>query len=115
MVTVMNGDPVNCELGVAELDRVDHVAIAVDDIDQAVDWYQKMFTCRVVYRDSTWAFLEFQNMKLALVVSEQHPPHIAFVTPRAGEFGPLSKHRDGTVSTYVRDTSGNAIELLAEE
>lgn len=97
------------------LDRIDHVAVSVRDIDRAVDWYTSHFRCRVTYRDPTWAFLEFGNLKLALVIPEQHPPHIAFVSPDAERSGPLKAHRDGTRSTYVEDPSGNSVEIMAAD
>lgn len=98
-----------------ELDSVHHVAVTVDDISKAVDWYQSMFRCQIGYQDATWALLEFQNTKIALVVADQHPPHVGFVTPRAADFGELRPHRDGTKSTYVRDPAGNAVELMADD
>lgn len=97
------------------LDSVHHVAVAVQDVKTAVDWYRKNFQCRVSYQDDTWAFLEFNNIKLALVIPAQHPPHIAFVHPEAEKFGPLKTHRDGTRSTYVNDPAGNAVEVLAQD
>lgn len=97
------------------LDTLHHVAIAVPDVGQAVDWYTKTFQCRIDYQDATWALLAFANLKLALVVPEQHPPHLAFVHPEAEKFGQLKPHRDGTRSVYVRDPAGNAIELMAQD
>jgi catechol 2,3-dioxygenase-like lactoylglutathione lyase family enzyme len=97
------------------LDRIDHVAVSVRDIDEAVAWYTATFRCRVTYRDASWAFLEFDNLRLALVIPEQHPPHIALASPHAEDFGPLKTHRDGTRSTYVRDPSGNSVEILAAD
>ncbi len=98
-----------------QLDTVDHVAISVPDIGQALDWYSRHFQCNLLYRDDTWALIQFSNIKLALVVPSQHPPHIGFYTPRAGDFGPLKKHRDGTRSVYINDPAGNSLELLATE
>ena len=97
------------------LDALHHVAISVNDIAQAVDWYTKTFQCKVSYQDATWAMLEFANLKLALVLPEQHPPHLAFVHPEAEKFGTLKAHRDGTRSVYVRDPAGNSIEILAQD
>ncbi len=97
------------------LDALHHVAVSVPDIGQAVDWYTKNFHCKVSYQDPTWAMLEFANLKLALVIPEQHPPHIAFVHPEAEKFGPLKPHRDGTRSVYVRDPAGNSIEIMAQD
>jgi catechol 2,3-dioxygenase-like lactoylglutathione lyase family enzyme len=97
------------------LDSLHHVAVAVKDIAQAVDWYTKTFHCKVAYQDATWAMLEFANLKLALVIPEQHPPHVAVVHPEAEKFGTLRPHRDGTRSVYVSDPAGNAIEILAQD
>ena len=96
-------------------DPLDHVAISVRDVAQAVAWYTATFRCTVAYQDATWAFLEFANIRLALVVPEQHPPHLALASPRAAEFGALTTHRDGTRSVYVTDPSGNAVEIMAAD
>jgi catechol 2,3-dioxygenase-like lactoylglutathione lyase family enzyme len=97
-----------------QLDSLDHVAIPVQDIASAVEWYTRTFRCEVKYRDDTWALLKFANTRLALVIPEQHPAHIGFVSPEAEKFGALKTHRDGTRSCYVRDPAGNSVEILAE-
>jgi catechol 2,3-dioxygenase-like lactoylglutathione lyase family enzyme len=97
------------------LDSIHHVAVAVQDIGAAVEWYRKHFQCKVSYQDDTWAMLEFANLKMALVVPGQHPPHVAFVHPEAEKFGALRTHRDGTRSVYVRDPAGNPVEILAQD
>lgn len=102
-------------LTATHLDSIHHIAVPVQDVKSAVDWYTKTFHCRVSYQDETWAMLEFANMKMALVVPHQHPGHIAFVHPEAEKFGPLKTHRDGTRSVYVQDPSGNAVEILAQD
>jgi catechol 2,3-dioxygenase-like lactoylglutathione lyase family enzyme len=94
------------------LDAIHHVAVPVRDVEEAVRWYTSRFRCRVAYQDPTWAMLEFENTRLALVVPDQHPPHLGFVHPGADEFGPLTLHRDGTRSIYVHDPSGNSVEIL---
>lgn len=96
----------------AELDAMHHVAIRVDDIGKAVDWYTKTFRCKVSYQDATWAMLDFANIHLALVMPNQHPPHLGFTHPEAERFGVLKTHRDGTRSTYIPDAAGNAVEIL---
>lgn len=96
-----------------QLDSLDHVAVPVEDVAQAVAWYQRSFRCEVDYQDPTWALLRFANTRLALVLPEKHPPHIAFVNPKAEEFGELKTHRDGTRSTYIEDSSGNSVEVMA--
>lgn len=96
-----------------ELDSIDHVALAVVDIPQAVEWYRGRFRCEVAYQDATWALLAFENVKLALVTTDQHPPHVGFVSPQAESFGELTKHRDGSRSVYISDPSNNSVEILA--
>lgn len=92
------------------MDRIDHIAIPVEDIDRAVKWYRERFDCEVGYQDETWALIRFANTALALVVPRQHPPHFAV---RVADAGPDAKaHRDGTRSVYLRDSEGNTVELL---
>ena len=98
-----------------QLDRLDHVAIPVQDVASAVDWYTRTFQCKVKYQDETWALLGFDNVSLALVIPSQHPAHIGFVSPDAEKFGTLKTHRDGTRSCYVRDPAGNSVEILAAD
>lgn len=97
-----------------QLDTLHHVAVAVTNIKQTVDWYTDRFKCRVGYQDDTWAFLHFANVSLAFVVPEQHPPHIA-VLGNPGQYGAPQKHRDGTRSVYIKDPAGNNVEILALE
>ncbi|MCB1859579.1 MAG: VOC family protein [Gammaproteobacteria bacterium] len=95
------------------LQTVDHLAIAVSDISRAVHWYTSRFSCELVYQDATWALLRFANINLALVLPEQHPPHLGIIHPEAEKFGPLATHRDGTRSVYVQDSEGNHVEFMA--
>ena len=96
----------------AALDTLDHVAVSVRDVGESVKWYTTHFKCRVVYEDSSWALLEFGNVRLAFVIPEQHPPHIAILgDPRA--HGEPKTHRDGTSSVYIKDPDGTNVEILA--
>src|SRR6266849_6370551 len=70
------------------------------------------FDCKLAYQDETWALVEFANISLAFVLSEQHPPHFAVLgDPNA--FGEPKTHRDGARSVYLKDPSGNDVEILA--
>jgi catechol 2,3-dioxygenase-like lactoylglutathione lyase family enzyme len=103
--------PTNVEAP-AKLDTMHHVAIAVSNIKETVDWYTKHFGCKVNYQDETWALVEFANIQLAFVLPEQHPPHIAILGDPA-QHGQPKTHRDGTRSVYLKDPAGNNIEILA--
>ena len=94
------------------LDTLHHVAIQVEDIDRALKWYAEHFNSEVVYLDESWALLRFSNVYLALVIPDQHPPHIAIEHKGAEAFGPLTRHRDGTESVYINDSEGNTLELM---
>ena len=59
------------------MDKIDHIAIQTDSIKKSINWYKTMFDCEVEFEDSTWALIKFENTKLALVIPDQHPPHIA--------------------------------------
>lgn len=94
------------------LDSLHHVAIQVDDIVRAVDWYLARFNTRVDYQDESWALLGFENISLALVRPDQHPAHIAVTHRQAETFGRLTRHRDGTESVYIQDSEGNSVEIM---
>src|SRR5262245_42734765 len=97
--------------GKPEFATLDHVAISVKDVADSVKWYTTHFKCRVVYQDATWALLQFGNVRLAFVVPEQHPPHIAILgDPNA--YGEPKLHRDGTSSVYIQDPDGTNVEIL---
>lgn len=95
--------------------RFDHVAINVADVARSVAWYKETLGAEVLYQDPTWAFLRAGGAKLALTLSEQHPAHLAYdVGPNPPDefFKGAKVHRDGSVSKYVRDPDGNALEWI---
>jgi hypothetical protein len=89
-----------------------HAAIRVKNVAEAVEWYTRRFRCSVEYQDATWAILAFRNVRLAFVLQQQHPPHIAILGDPAA-FGAPEHHRDGTSSVYLKDPDGNNVEILA--
>lgn len=95
-----------------KLDTLHHAALRVKNVKETVDWYTRRFRCVVEYQDATWAMLAFENVRLAFVLAEQHPPHIAIVGDPAA-FGEPTIHRDGTSSVYVKDPNNNNVEILA--
>jgi len=94
------------------MDKVNHVAIQVDDIDIAVQWYMQKFDTKLLYQDESWALIQFDNLSLALVLPNQHPPHFAIDNQEAEKYGELTKHRDGTSSIYIKDPFGNSVEII---
>ncbi len=94
------------------MDKIHHIAIQVQDISKAVTWYKKNFDVHVSYQDNTWAMIDFENTRLALVKPEQHPFHFAIESNEAETHGNLTKHRDGTASVYINDIDGNYVEMI---
>lgn len=92
--------------------KFDHVAIKSTDIFRDVDWYCKNFECEIESIDPTWASLKTKcGTRIALVTPSQHPNHIAFLQESKPP-DDVKTHRDGTLSKYLKDPSGNVVELL---
>ena len=91
--------------------KIDHIALQVNNINESVNYY-KEYGASVIHQDDTWAFLQFDNIKLALVIEDEHPYHIAFEVDMLPHTENVKKHRDGSISYYVKDPSGNTIEII---
>lgn len=89
--------------------KIDHIAIQVEKPKEAAQWYCDNFGAKLIYADETWGFVQFENIKLAFVINNQHPPHIAF-EDKGLKSGKL--HRDGSRSVYKKDPFGNFYELI---
>lgn len=94
------------------MDKIHHIAIQVKDLQETLQWYQQNYDCNVSYQDESWAMIDFENTSLALVSPEQHPYHFAIEADDAEKYGELTPHRDGTASIYIKDPSGNHVEML---
>ena len=99
----------------------DHVALQVPDIAQALEWWSRCVPgARVLYADDTWGLLEAGSQKVAFVMAEQHPNHLAFrvsedeLERHAAERGlPIADHRDGSRSFYLDSPGGQVVEIIA--
>jgi catechol 2,3-dioxygenase-like lactoylglutathione lyase family enzyme len=94
------------------LDHIHHIAVQVKDLEESARWYKKNFSCQIAFQDKSWALLKFDNLSLALVHPDQHPPHFAITRQDISPYGIPVPHRDGTSSVYIEDPSGNNIEML---
>jgi len=99
----------------------DHVAHPVPDIAEALAWWQRMVPgARVLHEDATWGLLEAGGTRLAFVMADQHPAHVAWrvqaaeLERLAAEHGAeIAPHRDGTRSFYLEAPGGQTVELIA--
>lgn len=115
----------------ATVDRLGHVAIRVQDIGRAVDFYTGL-GMKLVWEAADWCYLEAGPGRdgLALLGPDYKAagPHFAFHfrdraevdvvhshLKQAGVFvGNVHDHRDGTASFYLKDPDGNWLEMLYE-
>lgn len=95
-----------------KMDCIDHIAIQVKNIKKSLNWYLENFKCRKIYSDDSWAFIEFNNIKLALVTKLEHPPHFAILDNSLKLNKDTIKHRDNSISKYIQDNDQNYIELI---
>jgi catechol 2,3-dioxygenase-like lactoylglutathione lyase family enzyme len=113
-----------------------HLALNVKDVARAADFYCRVFGMRVVWQpDSDNAYLSSGCDNLALhrgnagVREAQSLDHLGFIIGTVAELEasyewarqneieiahPLRRHRDGSVSFYIRDPDGNVIQALYE-
>jgi len=95
--------------------QLDHIAINVENIEKASEWYTKNLGAKIEYIDETWAMLDVGGTKIALTVSRQHPPHFAFTLKSLDDFPAgeeIRYHRDGSAYLYIEDPDGNTIEYV---
>ncbi|MFY7802377.1 MAG: VOC family protein [Limnoraphis robusta] len=112
-----------------KLKRLGHVAICVNDIDKAAQFYKNL-GMRLVWKDTDWAYLKAGEDGLALLSPgyDQAGAHFGFVfsdrsemetayehlKTQGVEVSSIHEHRDGTASFYGRDLDGNSFEYLYE-
>lgn len=101
--------------------NLDHVAVTTtrEKMEETITWYCENVGAKVLYFDETWGLVSVPNNgKIAFVVKDQHPPHIAFsicedtynsFLEKGKRF---KKHRDDSESFYSVDPSGNFVEFL---
>lgn len=101
--------------------RFDHVAQQVPDIAEAVDWQMRTIPgSTVLHQDPTWALVESGGAKLAFVLADQHPPHLAFRVSAAElerlaaeHDATIATHRDATRSIYLEGPGSLATEIIS--
>lgn len=95
--------------------KIDHIAFVVKDIDEACEFYSKKLNLSVEFKYQDWALLKNESITLALTLDGKHPYHIAVQCETLDlikDKGEPKEHRDGSISYYELDGSGNAIEWI---
>lgn len=99
----------------------DHVAQQAPDIAQAVEWQRRTVPgTTVLHQDPTWALVESGGVRIAFVLPDQHPPHVAFrvddaqLERLAAEHGvEIATHRDATRGIYLSGPGSLETEIIA--
>ena len=96
---------------------VDHIAILVDDLEVAEEWYTKKLAGKVTFRDKKYVRLQLSNINVALIDKKHYSyAHFGILVKKMEdlplELGETVYHRDGTVGVYVKDPFGNYLEYI---
>ena len=113
-----------------------HVALNVKNVPETVHFYQRAFAMKIIWQpDADNVYLSSGSDNLAIHQgpagdrSAQSLDHLGFIVgsiddleegyqwARANRLDiarPLRRHRDGSISFYVRDPDGNVIQILYE-
>ncbi|MEN9225184.1 MAG: VOC family protein [Thermostichus sp. HHBFW_bins_43] len=111
------------------LKQLGHVAVRVENIAKAVEFYRQLGMVNV-WQDDDWAYMKAGEDGLALLGPGYRSagPHFGFVFKDLQELerehqrlksqgisvGAIHGHRDGTASFYGKDPDGNLFEFLYE-
>lgn len=96
---------------------VDHIALLVDDLSVAEEWYMKSLDAKVTFRDEKYIRITTNNTNIALIDKNHYPcAHIGILVENKEDLptekGTVIEHRDGTVGVYVKDPFGNYLEYI---
>ena len=96
---------------------VDHIAILVDDLNIAEEWYSDKMGGVVEFRDSKYIRIKVSNTNIALIDKNYYPhAHIGILVDNKEDLptdlGEVVHHRDGTIGVYVKDPFGNYLEYI---
>ena len=97
--------------------KIDHIAILVDDLDKAEEWYLEHTKADVTFRDGKYVRITVDNTNIALIDRAHYPcAHIGLLVENIEDLptdkGEVVKHRDGTIGVYVKDPFGNYLEYI---
>jgi len=96
---------------------IDHIAILVDDLEIAEEWYVNHIGGTVTFRDEKYIRLKLNNTNIALIDKKYYPwEHIGILVENKEDLphalGETIEHRDGTIGVYVKDPFGNYLEYV---
>ena len=96
---------------------IDHIAILVDNLIIAEEWYTQKLAGKVTFRDSKYIRMTVSNTNIALIDKNHYShAHFAILIENKEDLpidqGMVVHHRDGTIGVYVEDPFGNYLEYI---
>jgi len=95
---------------------IDHIALLVDDLQVAEEWYVSHLKGEVTFRDQKYIRLKVENTNIALIDKKWYPhAHIGILIDSIKDFpenAEIVEHRDGTTGAYVKDPFNNYLEYI---
>jgi len=96
--------------------KVDHIAMLVDNLEEAQQWYEENLGALLVFSDKFYKRMKVSNTTIALIdkTHYQHQ-HVGILVDKKENLpkeGKRIHHRDGTIGVYTFDPSGNCIEFI---
>ncbi len=97
--------------------KIDHIAILVDDLKLAEEWYMKRINGTVAFRDNKYTRIQIGNTNIALIDKKHYPSaHIGVLIDNLEDLplekGEIVRHRAGTIGVYEEDPFGNYLEYI---
>ena len=97
--------------------KIDHIAILIDDLGIAEEWYTEKLDGHVTFRDQKYIRIQVANTNIALIDRKHYSnAHFAILIENKEDLpidqGVVVHHRDGTIGVYVEDPFGNYIEYI---
>ena len=97
--------------------KIDHIAVLVDNLDVAEEWYTEKLNGTVTFRGQKYTRLRLANVNIALIDKNHYSDaHFAVLVENKEDLptedGLIIHHRDGTIGVYVEDPFGNYLEYI---
>jgi catechol 2,3-dioxygenase-like lactoylglutathione lyase family enzyme len=95
---------------------INHVAIEVDDVDTAVEWYSRLFDVRAVEREPGAAFLDLGDQFIALMDPTVETAHFGLVVEDKAEARRALEEAGAEIQPVHRldflDPWGNRVQVV---
>ena len=99
------------------MEKVDHIAVLVENLEVSKKWYEEMLGAKVIFTDHKHIRMKLQNVTLAIIDKKHYKhPHFAVTVHSFDDLpsniGDIIHHRDGTTGCYVKDPDDNMVEFI---